>query len=198
MVTHFKGRMMLLAALALATGCRDESDARLAWLAEQSIEAQARQNEEMARQSRQVAEASQALVEADAQARRELVETHASLQEGLHEERATLDERRDHLERDRREVARQRRTDPLIASAIMAVGVLLACIAPLALAGYVVYTANRPDSEADAMNELLVAEFVSEQPILLPRASPSPPQLAHPSPRSIAAPDQPDDDSDEE
>jgi hypothetical protein len=190
----FPRRMMLLAALALATGCRDDNDARLAWLAEQSIEAQSRQNEEMARQSRQVAEASQALVEADAQARRELVETHASLQQDLHEERASLAERRDDLERDRREVAWQRRTDPLIAEAIGAVGVLLACIAPLALAGYVLYTMNRPDSEADAMNELLVAEFTSEQPLLLPSVPRSPPQLAHNPPPSIAAPDHSDSD----
>ncbi|MBW3596967.1 MAG: hypothetical protein KY475_06795 [Planctomycetes bacterium] len=189
-------RVTLMAALSLASGCRDQSDARLAWLAEQSVEAQARQNEEMARQSRQVAEASRALVEADAQARRELVETHASLQEDLHEERASLDERRDDLERDRQAAARQRRTDPLIANAIMAVGVLLACIAPLALAGYVLYSMNRPDSQADAMNELLLAEFVSEQPILLPRAPCSPPPLVRDSPPSLAAPDQPNGDGD--
>ena len=156
------GRMTLLAALALAaTGCSSESDARLAWLAEQSVEAQARQNEEMARQSRQVAEASQALVEADAQARREMIEAQASLHKDLHEERTGLDERRDELEQDRRDVARHSRTDPLIANAIMAVGVLLACIAPLALAGYVLYLTTRPGNEADAMNELLVTEFVS-------------------------------------
>ena len=47
------GRMMLLAALALAAGCDNKSDAQLAWLAEQSVEAQARQIEEIARQSRQ-------------------------------------------------------------------------------------------------------------------------------------------------
>jgi hypothetical protein len=108
----FMRRMMLLAALALAAGCGSKSDARLAWLAEQSVEAQARQNEEMARQSRQVTEASQALVEADAQARREMIEAQASLHQDLHQERTSLDERRDDLERDRREVAWQRRTDP--------------------------------------------------------------------------------------
>jgi hypothetical protein len=144
----------------------------------------------MARQSRQIAEASQALVEADAQARREMIEAQASLHQDLHEERSSLDERRDDLERDRREVARQRRTDPLIAEAITAVGVLLACIAPLALAAYVLHD-EPPRHEADAMNELLVAEFISEQPILLPRAPRSPPQLAHDSAPSTAAPEQP-------
>ena len=47
------------------------------------------------------------------------------------------------------------------------------------------------------MNELLLAEFVAEQPLLLPAALRSPPQLAHDPQPPIAPPGQADGDGDE-
>ena len=55
---------------------------------------------------------------------------------------------------------------------------MLACLLPLVLAGYVLYTVNRasPSADADAVSEVLIGEIVSATPELLPGPTP-PPQL---------------------
>lgn len=180
---------LVLAVLALAAGYRDQPDARWAKFAEQSIQAQARQNEQMADQSRQIAEASRELVAADAEARRELTAAHAKRQQDLQQERGNLDRQRMDLDQDRRDLQQERRVDPIIAEAITAVGVLLACLAPLALAGYVLDTIHRPDTEAEAVNELLLSEFTAERPILLTFPPRPLAEWTHASP-SLSAPEE--------
>jgi hypothetical protein len=192
--------MVLTTSLLLATGCSNPRDERLARFAEQSVQTQARQNEQMAQQSQQLADASRALVEADAQARKELIEAdaearreltaaHAKLQQDLQQERGSLDRQRMDLDHDRQNLHQERRVDPIIAEAISAMGVLLACLAPLALAGYVLLAMQHHSDEADAVNELLIREFTSDRPILLP-SLPRPPDLPEPpSSGSLPAPD---------
>jgi hypothetical protein len=57
-------------------------------MASRFVDQQARQSEQTARQSQEVAAASRGLVEADAQARTKLIDTHAALQKELQAERA--------------------------------------------------------------------------------------------------------------
>jgi len=94
----------------------------------------------------------------------------------LHSERASIDRQREELEQERRNIAAQRHRDPVIAQAIGAVGLTLACLLPLLLAGYVIHAVNRNGDDNAALGELLVLEMTAEQPLLLPN-----------SPRPVAA-----------
>jgi hypothetical protein len=192
---------VVLAASLLANACSDQRDERLARFAEHSMQVQSRQNEQVARQNAQLADASRSLIEADAQARKELIEAdakarrelsaaHAKLQQDLQQERGSLDQQRVNLDQDRKQLAQERRVDPIIAEAITAVGVLLACLAPLALAGYVLFAMQHHSDETDAVNELLIREFTSDRPILLPPLAQSPALLEHGAPPSLPAPGQ--------
>lgn len=169
--------MMCLAVAAVASmgagGC-DSDDGRLAEYARNSIDQQARQNNQIARQNlevtqqnRQIAEAAQKLVEADAQARQEMVTAQKNLQEGLHVERQMLDQQRQGLEQDRRQIARDRYREPLIAEAIGGCGALLACLMPLMICLYVLRNLRSDSDEASVLNELLVSELTAERPQLL-------------------------------
>ena len=61
-------------------------------------------------------------------------------------ERSSLNSQRDDLNAERRELAASRRFDSLVAAAIANVGLLLACIAPLGLAWYLL---RQPKSTED-------------------------------------------------
>ena len=172
---------MCLAMAAVASmgagGCEGDNG-RLADYAQNSVEQQTRQNDQIARQNlevtqqnRQVAEGAQKLVAADAQARQELVTAQKSLQEGVHVERMTLDQQRQGLEEDRRQIARERYWEPLIAEAIGGCGVLLACLLPLVICLYVLRSLQTDTGDEAVLNELLVTELTAERPqLLLPTA----------------------------
>lgn len=159
--------LMIPAILMTITGCGSTSDERLVSLAEKSSSEQARQNERMAEQSTQVAEASKHLVEADSQARRELIRANSSMQADIEFARANLDSQRDLLESERCEIAQQRQRDPVIAEAIGAVGLTLACLLPLLLAGYIIRCLRQNLDSDEALSELLVMELASDQPSFL-------------------------------
>ena len=59
----------------------------------------------------------------------------------LHSERAGIGCQREEMEQERRNIAAQRHRDPVIARAIGAVGLTLACLLPLLLAAYVIHCA---------------------------------------------------------
>jgi hypothetical protein len=145
-------------------------------LAQQSLAQQARQSEQLAQQSRQVTEAARQLVAADAQARQELVAGMTQLQQRIQTQRGEFDRQRDTLERERRELAAQRGRDPIIAQAIGAIGVTVACLLPLLLAAYVLYTVNRasPEDDSQAVSDVLIGEMVSSAPELLPGPAATP------------------------
>ena len=165
--------------LTMLAGCsREANDARLVEQAKWSVEQQARQNEQVARQSQTVAEqgkhltqAAQNLVESDAAARRELIESQKTLSQELHDERAGVDRQREALEDERRTIAHQRHRDPILAAAIQAAGLLLACLLPLLVCIYVLsrITSETPEEE---LGELLVHELSAEEPKLLPMPDP--------------------------
>ena len=170
------GVAMLTMTLLLITGCADSRDERFRQLAQQSLREQSEQNKRLAEQSKQIAEASRRLVEGDAAARKDLLAAQKQLSSELHSERAGIDRQREKLEQERRSIAAQRHRDPVIAQAIGAVGLTMACLLPLLLAAYVIRAVNRDGDDNAALSELLVMEITAERPLLLQN-----------SPRPVAA-----------
>ena len=158
----------LTMTLLLITGCADSRDERYRQLAQQALHEQSEQNKRLAEQSKQIAEASRRLVEGDAAARKDLLAAQKQLSSELHSERAGIDRQREELEQERRNIAARRHRDPVIAQAIGAVGLTLACLLPLLLAAYVIRAVNRDGDDSAALSELLVMEITAERPLLLP------------------------------
>jgi len=181
------GVATLMMTLLLVAGCADSGDERFRQLAQQALYEQSEQNKRLADQSKQIAEASRRLVEGDAAARKDLLPAPKQLSSELHTERASLDRQREEIEQERRKIAAQRHRDPLVAQTISAVGLTLACLLPLLLAGYIVYTLNRSNDDNDALSELLVLEITAEKPKLLPMVPRSVAVVEHKqSPREIS------------
>ena len=177
------GVAMLMMTLLLAAGCDDSRDERFRQLAQQALREQSEQNKRMADQSREIAEASKHLIENDSQARKEMIAAHATLQKELQTERTNIHQQLSDLESERRQIAKQRGRDPIIAQTIGGVGLTLACLLPLLLAGYVIYSLNRRSDDSDALSEMLVMDITAERPLLLP-ISPRPTSALEHSPPS--------------
>jgi hypothetical protein len=75
---------------------------------------------------------------------------------------------RDELEQERKQIAEQRHRDPIIASSIQTIGLIVACLLPLLVCVYVLRQMNRSDPDDATVAELLVLELVSDEPRLLP------------------------------
>ena len=154
--------MILLILLTLMiVGCTS-SDDRLVEMAREDTARQAESQRQMAELQKQVAEGTRQLAESDAKARENLT----ALQQDLRTDQAEIGRQRDQLENDRREIAAQRQRDPIVASVILDVGVVLACLLPLALCVYVLRAACRAGESDSAVAELLVQELVASEPRL--------------------------------
>lgn len=197
---------MIAALLMLLTtiGCGpapDMRDQRLADFARQSTERQAKQNETMARQSQSVveesaklAQAAQQLVESDAKSRAELIAAQERLTSQLDQQRAVVDCGRDQLEAERKQIAAERHRDPIVAASIQTIGLIVACLLPLAVCIFVIRQMCRAEPDDAAVASLLVNELTAESPLLLPGpAIRSMPALAH-----HASPNLPDGESSDE
>lgn len=167
-------RMKWAVVMLIVVGC-DSRDERLADFAERSIDTQQQQNEIIGRQSEQVvlesralAEAAKEVVAADAQARQELIAAQRELNQGLQVERAGVHQQRDELEKERREIADQRFRDPVIATTLHTIGLLLVCLAPLVLAAYALRQLNQRVDDGAKLGDLLVEELSTDRPLLLP------------------------------
>ena len=57
----------------------------------------------------------------------------------------------------------------MIAAAIVQVGLILGCLAPLALAAYLIHTLRHSSEDDSAVTELLVSEIVTDRPRFLLR-----------------------------
>ena len=167
---------LILTVLILVTGCSPRDD-RLHQLATQSLARQAEQNQQMAKQTHEIAQATHELVEADAKACQDVIRLQTDLQTNVGQERASLDRQHEELEKERIQIAAQRQREPIIAAAIQDAAILLACLLPIFLCWFVVRSLNQEPPDA-AIGELLVAELVSEQPLLLP----NPPVIEHANP----------------
>ena len=171
---------------ALISGCDTSDDQVL----QQSLRRQAEMNAQMARHTEQIVETSRQLVESDARARGELIELQQNLQEGVQTERKSLDRQHEELESERQAIALQRQRDPLIAAAIVNAAILLACVAPLLLAFWVIRSSWTPES--GGVDELLIHDLVAETPILLPRPLLALPAETSPEPpAALTGPAQP-------
>lgn len=182
---------MWLAVMTAMVGCRDQPDERVERIMQESLARQVEQNQHIAEQSRSSAEAAQRVVEADAAARKEVLQLQRELVErdadGRHQlaelnrevhgrldqDRQFVDSQRQTLEFERRQIAGERNRDPIIAQTIGTVGTILASTIPLLLAGYVIYTVNRTGSEDRSVSEVLITELTAEHPMFVGRYSPA-------------------------
>ena len=182
---------LLLLCLAIFTGCQPSESETVRRLAENTVHEQAKQN-------LRIADATESLVKADSEARSAMIEAHGQLQSTLQTERVAiieahgqlqsklqtervmLDQRRSDLdslknqiEDDRRQDEHDRRRAHIVAESIKSVGGILACLCPLLLAAYVLFSMNKT-IEADQekiVNQFLIQELTSASPTLLPLIS---------------------------
>ena len=156
---------MILLTICLLAGC--PGDERVVEVAREAADRQAEQNRQIADQNHQIAQTAKNLVEADGQSRTELV----ALQRDLQAQQAEVARQRDALEAERRQQAEKRQTESMLAPVIESLGGVLVCALLIA---FCCYLASGLRSESDAnpeLNELLVMDLVSEQPMLLPPPS---------------------------
>ena len=178
-LAHLSPRIAKSMALALAlamVGCGespDMRDQRLAEFARQSMAEQQKQNARIADQSKavvdeshQLAQAAKELVNLDAQARRELLAAQSELTSQITHQQSVVDAKRDELEQERREIAGKRNRDPIIASAIQYTGLILGCLAPLAICAFVIRQMQSQEPDHAAVADLLIQELA--KPKLLP------------------------------
>jgi len=166
--------MLVILLMLVIVGCTNNDD-RLVEMAREHAARQAESQRQMTDLQKQVAEGSRQLVESDAKAREKLT----ALQNDLRTDQATIGHQRDQLEDDRREIAAQRHRDPIIAAVIMDIGIILACLLPLALGVYVLRAACRPGESDSAVAELLVQELVASEPRLSLPGRSSLPAIEH-------------------
>lgn len=145
--------MMVL--LAMSIGC-SSPDTRLAELARSTSQEQVEQNERMAVLQQEVAAGSRQLVEAESRRSTEFL----SLQRDLQTQSAEISRQLDALEDERKELARERRTVPVIASAINATVTLIACLLPLVVCIYLLLP-QQSQVQAQALTDLLIEELAS-------------------------------------
>ena len=169
--------------LGLVCGCGSPDD-RLVQLSEQSSARQAEQNQQIARQSREVTAAVHDLVAADAKARDDLLKAQKSLQQDIQAERTRLDARRSQLDRDAADLVAAEQREPLVAAAITALGILLACLLPLLLCGYLLRVlASDPGS--DELATVLTYELIAAEPFEIINSAPPAPGLDDQSHNSL-------------
>jgi hypothetical protein len=152
----------LLGTSLTTSGCNE--NARVARVATEAAQRQAEQNQQMARVASQVTEGAKRLVEADAQARKELVAAHRELQA----ERAEIGRHRDQLEAERRQIAHERRTQSMLVPVLRGCAVFAVCGLAVAFCLLLLLGLNRQDDSEDVLTDLLVEELTSEQPAILP------------------------------
>jgi hypothetical protein len=143
--------LALTIAAALAA-CTNESE-QVAQIALRDAERQSKQNEQLLSLHGKVAEGARDLVAADSASRATLAQVHHDMQS----ERVQLGQQRDLLESDRRTIATQRRTDPVLQEGFEILSMLAAAAAPLGLCWLLLrQTGSAADSSATA--EILLNE----------------------------------------
>lgn len=161
-----KTRQVLLVLLTMmVTGCNDDS-AEVSRVAQHALRQQSEQNAEMARLNREVAESTQRLVEADAQARQEVL----AAQRDIQSQQTVVNQQRNDLEQELREIAGQRHTESLLAPILFTLGAGLLCLLPVGVACLVLWNLNQ--SEAPDVSHVLIEDALAERPKLL-TASPA-------------------------
>jgi hypothetical protein len=162
--------------LILISGCDDGA----IHIAREAADRQAQQNTAMAELNKEVASGTRQLVEADAEARKEIVGVHRELQA----ERTRLDTGWDALETERKEIAGQRRTESMLVpiTTLVSGTVLVALL--LGFCWYALVAGRRGDDTDSELNELLICEILpAESTPLLTGEQHSRSLLSHPADR---------------
>ncbi|MBP62006.1 MAG: hypothetical protein CMJ62_10840 [Planctomycetaceae bacterium] len=168
-------KLIPIAIVVIAIGCKNDSD-RVAELASRHATQQAELSRETVKLQNELVEGTQKLVEADARARRDFL----TLEGKLDEQRVEVGRRHDELEDERREIAKQRSRDPIVANALIAAATLLACLLPMLLAGWLLRSQLNEADEFTA-TEILLEEITARHPALAPASRPA---MNHDSDRS--------------
>ncbi|MCA9123918.1 MAG: hypothetical protein H6822_30175 [Planctomycetaceae bacterium] len=155
-------KLIPIAIILIVIGCTNDSD-RVAELASRHATQQAELSRETVKLQNELVEGTQKLVEADAQARRDFLE----LEGKLDEQRVEVGRRHDELEDERREIAKQRYRDPIVANALIAAATLLACLLPMLLAGWLLRSQLDETAEHTA-TEMLLEEITATRSGLVP------------------------------
>jgi hypothetical protein len=108
----------------------------------------------MAELNEEVATGTKRLVEADAEARKEVVGVHRDLQA----ERARLDSSWNDLEHDRRHLAQQQRAESLLVPTLETVGLLSVVALVLGFCWYALTKAHRTDESDSDVRDLLLEQ----------------------------------------
>lgn len=153
-----------LAAVVGIAGC-NEKDKLVRQMASEAMAEQGSQNRAMADLNRDVALATRRIAEEQAETRQAYVDAQKQLQK----QRIELDQHRDSLEDERRQIARERHRDPIIAAALFQLGLLAACLSPLILCWALLHRDRTESSDAE-LNELLIEDMVADEPKCLPRS----------------------------
>lgn len=166
--------ILSITLLAATHGCDDKATQ----IAREAADRQAQQNTEMAQLNKEVASGSHQLVEADAQARKEIVGVHHELQA----ERTRLDSGWGALENERRQIAGQRRTESMLVSMTTLVGGISLIVVLLGFYWYALVATHRGDDTDTQLNELLIHEILPDEPTPLLINQHSPSLLGHSQP----------------
>jgi hypothetical protein len=172
-----KRLILLTIAVVVLTSC-ESNDERLAKMAQDSVEQQKAQNQEMSRLNREVAQGVAQLVEAEGESRKELI----GLQHDLQDQQAEVNSQRDALEAERQAIVNQRHRESLLAPVISSVGLLLVCALPLVLVWYLLHGLRSEKDDDVAIGELLVQELVSNYLRLLQPVPETTGSLHNPTP----------------
>jgi hypothetical protein len=91
----------------------------------------------------------------------------AAIQKGIEVQQAEIGRQRDQLEVERRDIAKARAWDSLLAQSVPALRVLIACLVPLALCWQILRLVHR-EKDDPLLTEVLIGELDSPQSPLLP------------------------------
>ena len=136
--------LLLLLTTMLLVGCSDD---RAVAISREAADRQAAQNLEMSQHNREVAAAHHQL---------------ADVQEDVQQERASLSYGWNDLEKERQQIARDRRTQSLLTVLTPFLGTVAVLVAAFYFAGRLLSDARSPDAVDAALCELLVSELAAD------------------------------------
>ena len=142
--------MLILIAL-LTPGCGSESD-RMANMAEKMVRSQSQVNSNVTRTNEKFVELNHAL-------QKERI--------ALQNERLTLNDQFEQLEKDRRGLHSQRRSEVAWAGSFQFLAIVIAAVMPLFLCAYLIWMANQSSVQQEEVNSILIHELVSAEPRLI-------------------------------
>ena len=152
--------MLILIAL-LTPGCGSESD-RMANMAEKMVRSQSQVNSNVTRTNEK-------FVELNHELQKERI--------ALQNERLTLNDQFEQLEKDRRGLHSQRRSEVAWAESFQFLAIVIAAITPLFLCAYLIWAANLKSVEQGEVNTILLQELASPNPRLI--VAPNLPAIDH-------------------